>query len=331
MKLAVLEAPQRFHVIDVDVPAIGPDEVLLRVAACGVCGSELDMWHGATDRTYPIHPGHEVSGVVDQVGADVDTLRPGDRVAAWVTERGFSEYVAVKAAFCLPAGDLPLDLALAEPLACAVNAVELADPQLGDDVLVVGTGFMGALILKLMGLRGPRLLIAADTRPSALELASRLGATHTIDVTREPLAERVRSLTERPPSGVFGNVDPADELGADVSFEVTGFERPLVDVGDATRMAGKLVIVGFHQGGTRAVPLGAWNWKALKVVNAHFREVATIMHGMRVGMRLLVSGRIRLDDLVTHRYSLDEVGDAFAVAYDKPDGFLKSTVVVSES
>ena len=331
MKLAVLKAPQRFEVIDVEVPAIGPDEVLLRVAACGVCGSELDMWHGETDRTYPIHPGHEVSGVVEKVGSQVDTLRPGDRVAAWVTERGFSEYVAVKAAFCLPAGDLPLDLALAEPLACAVNAVELADPQLGDDVLVVGTGFMGALILKLMGLRGPRLLIAADTRPSALELASRLGATHTVEVIREPLAERVKSLTERPPSGVFGNVDPADELGADVSFEVTGFERPLVDVGDATRMAGKLVIVGFHQGGTRAVPLGAWNWKALKVVNAHFREVATIMHGMRVGMRLLVSGRIRLDDLVTHRYSLDEVGDAFAVAYDKPDGFLKSTVVVSES
>src|SRR5205085_570811 len=84
------------------------------------------------------------------------------------------------------------------------NAVELADPQLGDDVLVVGTGFMGALILKLMGLRGPRLLIAADTRPSALELASRLGATHTVEVIREPLAERVKSLTERPPSGVFG-------------------------------------------------------------------------------------------------------------------------------
>jgi threonine dehydrogenase-like Zn-dependent dehydrogenase len=269
--------------------------------------------------------------VVDRVGGEVTTLRPGDRVAAWVTERGFSEYVAVKAGFCLPSGNLPLDLALAEPLACAVNAVELADPRLGDDVLVVGTGFMGALIVKLVGLRGPRRLIAADTRATALELAARIGATHTIDVTREPLAETVRALTEPPPAGVFGDVDPMDALGADVSFEVTGFERPLVDVGDATRMAGKLVIVGFHQGGNRAVPLGAWNWKALHVVNAHFREVATIMHGMRVGMRLLVSGRIRLDDLVTHRYSLDQVGDAFAVAYEKPDGFSKSTVIVSET
>jgi threonine dehydrogenase-like Zn-dependent dehydrogenase len=330
MKLAVLQAPQRFDVIEVDVPEIGADEVLLRVAACGVCGSELDMWHGQTDRTYPIHPGHEVSGVVETVGAEVTTLRPGDRVAAWVTERGFSEYVAVRAAFCLPSGDVPLDLALAEPLACAVNAVEIADPQLGDDVLVVGTGFMGALILKLMALRGPRRLIAADTRAGALELAARLGATHTIDVTRESLADAVRSLTDPPPAGVFGDVDPRDALGADVSFEVTGFEKPLVDVGDATRMAGKLVIVGFHQGGTRAVPLGAWNWKALHVVNAHFREVATIMHGMRVGMRLLVSGRIRLDDLVTHRFSLDQVGDAFAVAYEKPEGFSKSTVIVSE-
>jgi threonine dehydrogenase-like Zn-dependent dehydrogenase len=93
-------------------------------------------------------------------------------------------------------------------------------------------------------------------------------------------------------------------------------------------MAGTIVIVGFHQGGTREIPLGNWNWKALRVVNAHFREVATIMSGMRTGMRLLTSGRLKIDDLVTHRFSLDEVGDAFQIAVDKPAGFLKSTVVM---
>jgi L-iditol 2-dehydrogenase len=66
-------------------------------------------------------------------------------------------------------------------------------------------------------------------------------------------------------------------------------------------------------------------------VNAHFREVATIMRGMRVGMRLLSSGRLQIDDLVTHRFGLDEVGDAFQVAVDKPAGFVKSTVVIGEA
>ena len=79
---------------------------------------------------------------------------------------------------------------------------------------------------------------------------------------------------------------------------------------------------------TRAIPLGNWNWKALRVVNAHFREVATIMRGMRTGMRLLTSGRLEIGDLVTHRFGLDEVGDAFQIAVDKPAGFLKSTVIL---
>ena len=328
MKTAVLEAPRRFELVDADVPAIAPDEVLVRVAACGVCTSELDMWEGRTEREFPILPGHEVSGIVAEVGAEVGAPRPGDRVAVWVTERGFSEYVAVKAAYCLPAGDVPLELALAEPLACAVNAVDLAGIRLGDDVLVVGAGFMGSLVLRLAALRGPRRLIAADTLPQALERARRSGATHTVDVRRQSLADAVRSLTEGVPAGTHGDVDPAEELGADVTFEVTGAQAPLLEVGDATRMSGTLVIVGYHQGGTREVPLASWNWKALDVRNAHFRRVATIMAGMRAGMRLLAEGRIRIDDLVTHRFRLDDVADAFAVAHERPDGFVKSTVIV---
>jgi threonine dehydrogenase-like Zn-dependent dehydrogenase len=331
VRQAVLESPRSFRLADAPIPEIEPDEVLVRVAACGVCASELDMWQGETDREFPIYPGHEVSGIVERVGDEVDgAAAPGDRVAVWVTERGFSEYVAVRADYCLPAGDVPLDLALAEPLACAVNAVELADVRMGDDVLVVGAGFMGSLVLRLAELRGPRMLIAADTRDDALERARVSGATHTIDVRSRPLVETVRSLCGGVPPGTHGDVDADDELGADVTFEVTGAQAPLLEVGDATRMSGKLVIVGYHQGGTREVPLADWNWKALDVRNAHFRRVATIMGGMRTGMRLLTAGRIRLDDLVTHRFGLDEVDRAFGVAHEKPDGFVKSTVIVGD-
>jgi threonine dehydrogenase-like Zn-dependent dehydrogenase len=331
MRQAVLQSPGRFEVVETAVPEPAPDELLVRVAACGVCASELDMFTGQTECTFPLLPGHEVSGIVEEVGADVMLQRPGDRVGIWVTEAGFSEYVTVNAEFALPAGDMPLDLALAEPVACAVNAVDIADVRLGDDVVIIGAGFMGALVLKLVLMRGPRRVFVADTRPEALERARAIGATHTIDARTESLADVVRANTDRVPAGTFGDVDPVDEVGADVTFEVTGAQGPLADGGAATRMAGTLAIVGYHQGGSREIPLGAWNWKALRIVNAHFREIATIMRGMRIGMRLLSSGRLQIDDLVTHRFGLDEVGQAFQTAVDKPAGFLKSTVVIGEA
>jgi threonine dehydrogenase-like Zn-dependent dehydrogenase len=316
MRLAVLRGPHKLELTDAPIPAIEADEVLVRVAACGVCTSELDMWEGHADLNgEPLFPGHEVSGVVEDVGAEVESLREGDPVAVWVTGRGFADYVAVKAEHCLPAGDVPLELALAEPVACAVNAVELADPRLADDVVLIGAGFMGNLVQKLLQLRGPRELIVADTRPDALERAAALGATAVVDVRSESLVDVVRERT--------GGV------GADVSFEVTGVQGPLSTLGDVTRMSGKIAIVGYHQGGTRELPLAQWNWMAFDVRNCHFREVSTIMRGMQVGMRLLTSGRLQLDDLVSHRYGLDEVNEAFATASRKPDGFVKATVATA--
>src|SRR5690349_10268486 len=122
MRLAVLRGPREFEIVEAPVPAIGPGEALVRVAACGVCTSELDLWLGPAGG-YPRYPGHEVSGVVQAVGDGVAAPRPGDRVGVWTWDRGFADFVKVKAEHCYPAGDVPLDLALAEPLACAVNAV----------------------------------------------------------------------------------------------------------------------------------------------------------------------------------------------------------------
>ncbi len=315
MKIAVLQTPRQFEVIEESVPEIAPDEVLLRVAACGVCTSELDQWEGKANIDYPRYPGHEVSGIVENVGSKVQSFKPGDKVGAWVTNRGFAEYVAVKAEYCFPAGNVPLDLALAEPLACAVNAVELANLSLSDDVVIIGAGFMGNLVQKLVQLKGPRHVIVADTRPDTLERAHRMGATHVVDVRNSSLPTIVKELT--------------DGLGADVSFEATGAQIPLTLLGDVTRMSGKVVIVGFHQGGMRELPLAYWNWMAFQIINAHFREIPTIMRGMRIGMRLLTSGRLSLEDLVTHRFQLNEIGQAFQAAHEKPEGFVKSTIMMN--
>ena len=314
MRIAVLRGPRAFEVVEEGVPEIAPDEVLVKAGACGVCASELDVWEGRGAAPFPLYPGHEVSGTVVRVGAEVRTFREGDDVAVWATGRGFAEYVAVKAEYCRPAAGVAVEEALAEPLACAANAVELADVRLGDDVVIIGAGFMGNLVQELVQLRGVRHLVVADTRPDALERARKLGATRTVDVTRESLPDVV--------SGLTGGV------GADITFEVTGTQAPLAVVGDVTRMSGKIAIVGYHQGAPREIPLAQWNWMAFQIVNAHFRDVNTIMRGMTIGMRLLTAGRLSLQGLVTHRFGLDDINEAFATAVDKPDGFVKSTVTL---
>ena len=316
MRIAALQAPERFEVEEAQVPAIGRDEALVRVVASGVCASELEPWVSGPPTGQRQYLGHEVSGVVVEVGGEVQGLTPGDRVGVWVLDRGFAEYVAVRAAYCFPAGTGPLTEALAEPLACAVNAVELADVRLGDDVVVVGAGFMGNLVQKLVGLRGVRQLVVADARADALERAAAFGATRVVDVTQESLPDVVASLTEG--------------RGADISFECTGTQGALTSCGDTTRMSGKLTIVGFHQGVPRQVPMAHWNWMAFSVLNAHFRDTAKIMRGMSVGMRLVSSKVLSMDGLVTHRFPLEGINEAFTALRDKPEGFVKAVITFPE-
>jgi L-iditol 2-dehydrogenase len=314
MRIARLEQPRRFTLADEGVPEIDRDEVLLRVAACGVCASELDIFKGASGHaSFPWYPGHEVSGTVEKVGPEVTTLQPGDTVAAWVTTRGFAEHVAVKEAYCAPADGVPLDVALGEPLACAVNTVEVAAPALADDVVVIGAGFMGLLITQLVALRGPRTLIVADIRTDALERAAVAGATRTVDVSVDSLLDAVGQETA--------------DVGADVTIEATGTQRALDVVGDVTRMSGTIAIAGYHQGEPRSVPMAQWNWKAFRIANAHFREPAVILHGLKTAMRLLAAGRVVIDDLVTHRFGLERIDEAFRTAIEKPPGFVKATVI----
>ena len=313
MRIAVLVQPGRFDLEDEPAPEPGREEVRLDVAACGVCTSELDMWRGASGHaTYPWYPGHEVSGVVEAIGPEVTSLRVGDHVAAWVTTRGFADQVAVRAEHCVPADGVPLELALAEPLACAVNAIELTPIRLADDVLVIGAGYMGLLLLQLAVQRGPRHLVAVDVRPEALERARAFGATHTVHATDDDVAGTVAELTEG--------------RGVDVTIEATGSQAALAMIADLTRMSGTVAIAGYHQGEPRSIDLATWNWKAFRIVNAHFRDLEVIMNGMRTAGRLLTSKRISMEPLVTHRYPLERIAEAFDTAVDKPAGFVKAVV-----
>jgi L-iditol 2-dehydrogenase len=313
VRVAVLREPGRFELAEEATPVPARDEVRLRVAVCGVCASELDMWRGARGHaTLPWYPGHEVSGVVEEVGADVTWPSVGEPVAAWVTTRGFADQVVLRAGHCVALDGTPVDLSLAEPLACAVNAIELAGLRVGDDILVIGAGYMGLLLLQLAAQQAPRHLIVADVRDEALERAPGFGATQAVNVGGTSLADAVGELT--------------DGVGVDVAIEATGTQDALSTLGDVTRMSGTVVIAGYHQGEPRQVDLATWNWKAFRIANAHFRDVGVIMHGMRRAGRLLAAKRIAMEPLVTHRFPLDRIDDAFRAAVEKPPGFVKAVI-----
>jgi L-iditol 2-dehydrogenase len=313
VRVAVLREPGRFELADEPVPSPGREEVRLRVATCGVCASELDMWLGARGHArLPWYPGHEVSGVVDEIGPDVTWPSVGEPVAAWVTTRGFADQVVLRAEHCVPIDGTPVDAALAEPLGCAVNAIELTDVRPGDDVLVLGAGYMGLLLLQLAAQQAPRHVIVADIRDEALERARAYGATRVTNVANQDLSTVVGELT--------------DGEGVDVAVEATGTQAALSALGDVTRMSGTVTIAGYHQGEPRQVDLATWNWKAFRIANAHFRDLGVIMHGMRRAGRLLAAKRIAMEPLVTHRFPLDRIDDAFAAAIEKPAGFVKAVV-----
>jgi threonine dehydrogenase-like Zn-dependent dehydrogenase len=312
MRAALLTEPFRIALVDRELAPLGPQQVRLRVDQCGICTSELDLWTGKAVEQLPAAIGHEVAGVVEDVGADVTTLRTGDRVAAWVEGGGFAEAAVVEERLCIPVAAGVTYAAVAEPLACIVNSVELAAPALADDIVIIGAGYMGNLLQLVSALKGPRTVTVADIRPDALERARSLGATRVVDTARESLADAVREVT--------------DGRGADVTYEVTGTGPGLALAGDVTRMSGKLCIVGYHQGGERSIPLATWNWMAFELVNAHFRDIDTIMRGMRAGMRLVNAGVLDVAPLVTDTFGLGEIEAAFQRAAAKPDGFVKAVI-----
>jgi threonine dehydrogenase-like Zn-dependent dehydrogenase len=315
MKVAILEEPGRFVVTDRPIPDVGSEDVLVRTSVCGVCSSEVDMFEGRNAALkYPRFIGHEVSGVVEKVGARGRGLSPGDRVTVYSEGRGYAEYTIVPAAWVVKIADeTPLEQALGEPIACSVNGVRKADPELNDTVALVGCGFMALIMLQVFRARGAGRIIAIDRRRSALDLAERLGATDALlAADADAVVEEVMALT--------GGV------GVDIGIEAAGVQATLDLTSRLVRMEGKLEVFGFHQGGLRTVDWANWNWMAFSVVNGHTRSQAVYVEGMRIGIGMMESGSLDMGPLVTHRYGLEDINIGFADAAAKPDGFVKGIV-----
>jgi len=316
MRAAVLAGPKQTEVEHVRLPEPGPGEVRLRLEGCGVCGSNLAAWEGRSWFHYPTEPGspgHEGWGVVDALGSGVSTLNPGDRVAA-LSYRAYAEYDIAAAGSVVP---LPAKLNgrffPGEPLGCAMNIFRRSDIQSGHTVAIIGIGFLGAILTRLASRAGARV-IAISRRPFALDLARELGADVTIPLDdHQRIVDQVQRLT--------------GGEGADRVLEVVGTQWPLDLAGELTRVRGRLVIAGYHQDGPRQVNMQLWNWRGIDVINAHERDPAVYIAGIHDAVDAVSSGLLNPSRLYTHTFSLEQLGQAFQMMEQRPDGFLKALVL----
>jgi threonine dehydrogenase-like Zn-dependent dehydrogenase len=314
MRANVIAAPRRCVVECCELPEPQRDEVRVRLEGSGVCASSLPTWEGRDWFNYPQPagaPGHEGWGVIDALGSGVSDLEIGQRVAV-LSYKAFAEYDIAPATQVVP---LPpsLDSAAvpAEPLGCAMNIFARSAIEPGQTVAIVGIGFLGALLTRLASDAGARV-IAISRRQFALDVAREFGAAETIEMDDHyKIIERVQALT--------------GGAGCERVIEAVGLQWPLDLAGELTRERGRLVIAGFHQDGPRSVNMFLWNWRGLDVINAHERDPAVYVAGIRAAVDAMACGRLDPSPLLT-RYPLDALDDAFAATQQRPDGFIKAVV-----
>jgi threonine dehydrogenase-like Zn-dependent dehydrogenase len=301
MRAVCVEAPRTLAVQEVEPPRAADGEALVRVGGCGVCGSDLNAWHGVPGVEYPLPagaPGHEVWGTIEALGEGTTHLHAGQLVTGLMWN-GLAELATARMDH-LVAVERPL---LGEPLACAVNVVRRAGLARGARVAIVGFGYLAALIARVL----PPLTewVAIARRPDSRDLALRLGGSAAYDFDGVP-----RTLWDSFP----------------VVIEAAGVQQTLDYATWLTAYGGRLVIAGYHADGPRTVNMQSWNWKGLEVSNAHERRPEVYVSALRDGLRVLAERGIDLSDLVTHSVPLERAAQAFELAEQRPPGFVKAVV-----
>jgi L-iditol 2-dehydrogenase len=311
----------RIDLVSVPRPEARPGRLLVRVAASGICGTDPHILHGLYPASLPIIPGHEFAGIVEAIGDGVDGFAAGDHVAvdpnilcgvcsfcrrgkAHLCKNlvalgvnlpgGFAEYCSVPAAqaYLVPR-DFPLAYAaLAEPVGCCLRGVDLAGITSGDRVVIFGAGPMGAIILQLSLLQGASEVIVVDPQPGRRQRAEALGAAWTIDPSREPVVEAIRSR--------HGD-------GAEVVFDCSGKLEAINLAMDIVMRGGTLVLYGVCHKDDDLVVNPFWINDAEITIRGSYNNPNT----MSRALDLLVSGRLNAGAVATHRYPLDRGLEAF--------------------
>jgi L-iditol 2-dehydrogenase len=337
MKAVVIRQPNRALFADEAVPAVGNGQVLVRVALAGVCMSDVEVMNGTRPQPYvryPIIPGHEWCGTVEEVGSGVKRIAVGDRVAVeghnfcrtcpWCSRGetnlcayynelgftlpgGFAEYVAVRADLAHPfSKGLSFEAAaMVEPFACVVHGARRARIRREDTVAVVGPGTIGLLAVGWTAMARPARLVAVGLNRGNEALARKLGATDYLTVADDPAA-KVRAMT--------------GGAGADVVFEAAGSEAGVTLALDLARRGGTVILSGIAGGGRRlSLESDVFTLKDLRVDGVF----AYTTDSFEQALRIIESGKLDVRTLVTHTLPLQDFEKAFALLANRPEPVVK--------
>ena len=343
MRAVRYEAPGDFAVTDVPMPPVGPLEVRIRIHQTGVCGTDVHLHHGTYIGVYPLTPGHETVGEIDEVGPEVTRFRPGQ----WVTVNPniycghcdyclagqlgrcantegmgvhrpgfFAEYVSADHRQVFSVDGLEPDTAVfAEPTACAMHGLETLGQRPGGSALVIGAGPTGLLLSQLIGRGGATSITVADIVPFKLETATRLGVDSTVPLTRDT-DQNIDLLRKASPSGD----------GYDVVVEATG----VTAVGDIcvplTRNGGTVLVYGVTRPDERLSVSPFELFRREITIKGSYAE----MTSFAAAIAALRTGRVRTDGIITHRFPLDDYGKALQTLTSDPTAH-KVVVVVAKA
>ncbi len=313
-----------FEVREEPIPAVGENDVLVRVAACGICGTDVHIYHGDKGSA-EVHPpvvlGHELAGVVEKVGGRVTAVQVGDHVAVdpnlycgkcpyCQTGRkqlcthlyaigvnrngGFAEYCVAPQTQCYRLHpEIPLEYgAMAEPLACCIHGIDRLHLRTGDTVCVIGGGAIGLLMLQLAKLSGASRVIVSEPVAMRREIARQLGADLTVDPVHENLAERIEACLGVP--------------GVDAVIECVGNTLAVQQAFEAAKRGTSVLLFSVPKPyTTHPLDLMAVYQKELTVLGSMINPDTQAR-----AVALINSGSIRLKEIITHAYPLSRLKDA---------------------
>jgi len=326
MKAARIERPGQSMVTTVAEPTPAADDVLIKVHAAGICGTDLHIFKGEYEAEYPLIPGHEFSGEVVAVGANVVNFKVGDRVTAdpnipcnrcsycqrnepnqcknlraiGVTRSGaFAEYVVAPEGNVFHIGDMTYGAAaLIEPLACVVWGIKRVDVQAGDTALVFGAGPMGALVAQSLKQAGAVKVVVTDVVPWRLQMAEQLGATHTV-VADNQQASKLKSI---------------EPEGYDVVVDATGIPAVLEGTFPFAKPRGKVWVFGVTPQGTFVkFPSYEVFRKDLQIIGSF-----AVNRTFPQSIALIQSGAIKVEPLISHQLPLDDFSKGLELAEKDP-------------
>ncbi|MBE1555538.1 NAD(P)-dependent alcohol dehydrogenase [Sporosarcina limicola] len=341
MKVAYLQGPSEVSVGQEDVPEVSGKDVLIKVMAVGICGSDIHYYtHGRIGQRmvqYPHIQGHECAGVVVATGSQVTRFKVGDRVAIepgvtcqacrWCKEGrynlcpdvqflstppvkgAFVQYLKHREDFLFPIADtLSFENAtLAEPLSVGLHAVRRGGLQPGASVVISGMGPVGLMTVIAAKAFGAKEIIVSDMEPLRLEIARKLGATKTIHIATANLAEAVEKST-------FG-------LGVDMVLETSGNVKALQSSIELTKRGGTIVVIGFPA--KEEVPL---NVTLMLQKEIDLCSVYRYTNTYPLAISILESLGNQVGHVITDRYAIDEIQEAMNQAANNQSGSLKVMV-----